>query len=119
MPLSDFSRQLYRLHRRNQPFTNTILRSHLHTLSAMFRAYSGLFPEFAALPAGDRRQLLDHNTRIFAQYFLGRYFYAGSGFKQTQWLLLCQVGFVGNRGCRYTCIHCRISVMLHQADIRY
>ncbi len=94
-PIAEFSRSLYNLHRRNQSFTNTLLRSHLDTLASMFSLYSGLFPEFKRLPVGDQTQLLEHNTRLFTQYFLGRYFYAGSGFKQTQWLLLCQVGNCG------------------------
>ena len=91
VPIAEFSHKLYSLHRRNQSFTNTLLRSHLDTLSSLFLVYSGLFEEFRNLPLGDQRQLLEHNTRLFVQYFLGRYFYAGSGFKQTQWLLLCQV----------------------------
>ncbi len=93
VPISEFSHKLYKLHRRNESFTNTLLRSHLDTLSSLFAVYSGLFPEFKQLPAGDQRQLLEQNTKLFVQYFLGRYFYAGSGFKQTQWLLLCQVRF--------------------------
>lgn len=91
VPISEFSYNLYKLHHANQSFTSTMLRSHLDTLSAMFTYYANLFPEFRQLSPGDKRQLLEHNTKLFIQYFFGRYFYGGSGFKQTQWLLLCQV----------------------------
>ncbi len=91
LPQSEFSYKLYKMHRSGENFTDTILRCHLSTLSAVFHNYANLVPEFKALPVGDQKQLLEHNTRIFCQYFLGRYFYGGCAFRQSQWLLLCQV----------------------------
>ena len=43
------------------------------------------------MPESDRRLLIQRNTSLFIQYFLGRFFFAGTGYKQHQWLLLSQV----------------------------
>ncbi len=95
---SAFSQKLFSLHKSQGgsaedigEFTTFLLRSHLETIAYLLKSYAYQFPEFRALPCGDQQQLLSYNTKLFGQYFLGRYFFAGSGYKQQQWLLLCQV----------------------------
>ncbi len=56
-----------------------------------FRVLAHEQADFLGFPEGDRQVLLRRNSRLFVQYFLGRFFFAGSGVKQHQWLLLCQV----------------------------
>ncbi len=68
----------------------TLLRQHLECLGKFFRVLAYEQPDFLAFPESDREVLLTRNTKLFIQYFLGRFFFAGSGIKQHHWLLLCQ-----------------------------
>jgi len=52
--------------------------------SATVKTFILQFPEFQSLPLGDRQLMLAHNVKLFKQYFLGRYFFGGSGYQQQQ-----------------------------------
>jgi len=88
---SDFPRHLLGLHKPGRSLAKTLLRCHLEQLATFFHVLAHEQPDFLSLPTSDRETLLKRNTALFIQYFLGRFFFAGSGYKQHSWLLLCQV----------------------------
>ncbi len=88
---TDFARHLLTLHVPGRSLAKTLLRQHLECLVRFFRVLAHEQADFLGFPEGDRQVLLRRNSRLFVQYFLGRFFFAGSGVKQHQWLLLCQV----------------------------
>ncbi|TRY76250.1 hypothetical protein TCAL_08790 [Tigriopus californicus] len=52
-----------------------------------FSQFAHHFPQFHNLPQDDQRQLLEHNSPLFVQYILARYFGSKTGSEQLSWLL--------------------------------
>lgn len=52
-----------------------------------FSQFAHYFPHFRNLALDDQRQLLEHNSPLFVQYILARYFGSQTGSEQLSWLL--------------------------------
>ena len=72
-------------------FAKTVFKSHIGQIEQFFQEFANQIDEFTSLSTSDQKKLLERNTRLFVQYVLARYLYAGSGYKQQQWLLMCQL----------------------------
>ena len=92
----DFASTLLSMHKRGDESNSTFLtkalfKNHMETLERILRNFALAQDVFVQLPLADQEALLSKNTGLFQQYFFGKYLFAGSGYQQQQWLLLCQV----------------------------
>ena len=73
-------------HQRKKPLEKRPLVNHLNMISLMFSDFAKNQEYFSALSAQDQEVLIKHNSPLYIQYILARYFSSETGREQIAWI---------------------------------